>query len=76
MNIQLKMQLRNTLLAQVNGLMREYDIPASDVEDALIYIQNELKDIVLQDYMQEVLSPKEENERTEEIVEEEQRGER
>ena len=71
MNIQLKMQLRNTLLAQVNGLMREYDIPASDVEDALIYIQNELKDIVLQDYMQEVLSPKEESERTEEIVEEE-----
>ena len=71
MNIQLKMQLRNTLLAQVNGLMREYDIPASDMEDALIYIQNELKDIVLQDYMQEVLSPKEENERTEEIVEEE-----
>ena len=71
MNIQLKMQLRNTLLAQINGLMREYDIPASDMEDALIYIQNELKDIVLQDYMQEVLSPKEENERTEEIVEEE-----
>ena len=71
MNIQLKMQLRNTLLAQVNGLMREYDIPASDMEDALIYVQNELKDAILQNYMQEVLSPKEENERTEEIVEEE-----
>ena len=51
MNIQLKMQLRNTL---------EYNISASDMEDALIYIQNELKDLILQDYIQEILSNKQE----------------
>ena len=60
MNIQLKLQLRNTLLAQTNGLMREYNISASDMEDALIYIQNELKDLILQDYIQEILSNKQE----------------
>ena len=60
MNIQLKIQLRNTLLSQINSLMREYHIPALDMEDALVYIQNELKDLILQDYMQEILSKEQE----------------
>lgn len=53
MDLQLKVQLRNTLLAQVDSLMREYNIPASDIEDALIYVQNSIKEVIIQDYLQD-----------------------
>ncbi len=76
MDIQLKQQLKNTLLQNIDSLMREYNIPASSMEDALESILAKIKDLVMQEYIQENMikvnelehqiedlqNPKEENE--------------
>lgn len=76
MDIQLKQQLKNTLINDINALMREYDIPASDMEVALESILCIIKDSVMEEYMadniqkiqkleqeiEDLKSPKEEDE--------------
>ena len=70
MNIQLKKQLNNTLLTQISGLMQQYNISASDMESALESTLLSIKDLVMQEYIQEVIAKEQEKQAVEESSEE------
>lgn len=56
MDIQLKQQLKSTLLAQIDSLMREFNISASDMQSTLESLIITIQELVLQDYIQENIS--------------------
>ena len=70
MNIQLKKQLNNTLITQISGLMQQYNISASDMESALESTLLSIKDLVIQEYIQEVITKEQEKQAVEESSEE------
>ena len=70
MNIQLKKQLNNTLITQISGLMQQYNISASDMESALESTLLSIKDLVMQEYIQEVIAKEQEKQAVEESSEE------
>ena len=49
--IQLRAQLRATLMNQVEQIMAGNNISAMMMEDALVYVLNTIKDLTLQDYV-------------------------
>ncbi len=49
--IQLRTQLRATLMNQVEQIMAGNNISAMMMEDALVYVLNTIKDLTLQDYV-------------------------
>lgn len=50
-NLQLKKQLRTSLQNTVAELMTNYDIPATDMEDALSYVLLQIKDAAMNEYV-------------------------
>ena len=69
MNLQMRLELNGAVQQWVNSFMKQYNISASMMEDALSKVLLNLKDLALQEYLTELQTKVAETQQQEEVEE-------